>query len=219
MIISGTSNEINIVKESIKQKFNIKDIGDVEFVIGIKFNTIINGYILHQSRYINDILNKYSTNSYTITKSLIPIENPQLKTKKFNETKYRRAIGSLLYLGICTSPDILFVVSKAARKSSNPTLEEWRNVSKIFNYLQYTKNYGIKIQKGMNLKVFVDADYAGDSNTRKSTSGFLMMLGNTPTSWYPKLQHCVSTSTAEDGYYSLNKCAKHFLWYKNFLNE
>jgi len=80
-----------------------------------------------------------------------------------------------------------FSVSKAARKSSNPTLEDWKNALKIFNYLQYTRNYGIKIQKGMNLKVFVDADYAGDSNTRKSTSGFLMMLGNTPTSWYSKL--------------------------------
>jgi len=219
ILIAGTSNEINIVKESIKQKFNIKDIGDVEFVIGIKFNKIIDGYILHQSRYINDILNKLSTNSCTITKSLIPIENSQLKTKIFNETKYRSAIGSLLYLGICTRPDILFAVSKAARKSSNPTLEDWKNVLKIFNYLQYTKNYGIKIQKRMNLKVFVDADYAGDSNTRKSTSGFLMMLGNTPTSWYSKLQHCVSTSTAEAEYYSLSECAKHSLWYRNFLNE
>jgi len=179
ILIAGTSNEINIEKESIKQKFNIKGIGDVEFVIGIKFNKIIDGYSIHQSRYINDILNKYSINSCTITKSLIPIENLQLKIKKFNETKY---ICSLLYLGICTRPDILFAVSKAARKSSNPTLEDWswRSVSKIFNYLQYTRNYGIKIRKGMNLKVFVDADYAGDSNTRKSTSGFLMMLGNTP---------------------------------------
>jgi len=48
---------------------------------------------------------------------------------------------------------------------------------KIFNYIQYTKNNGIKIQKGMNLKVYVKADYAGDLNTKKSTFGFLMMLG------------------------------------------
>jgi len=220
ILIAGTLAEINSVKESIKRKFNIKDIGDVEFVIGIKFNKIKDGYILHQSRYVNDILNKFSTDSYTkTTKNLIPKENPQLRTKKFNETKYRSAIGSLLYLGICTRPDILFAVSKAARKSSDPTMEDWMNVMKIFNYIQHTKNYGIKIQKGMNLKVYVDADYAGDLNTRKSTSGFLMMLGNTPTSWYSKLQHCVSTSTAEAEYYSLSECAKHSLWYRNFMNE
>jgi len=220
ILIAGTLAEINSVKESIKRKFNIKDIEDVEFVIGIKFNKIKDGYILHQSRYVNDILNKFSTDSYIrTTKNHIPKENPQLRTKKFNETKYRSAIGSLLYLGICTRPDILFAVSKAARKSSDPTMEDWMNVMKIFNYIQHTKNYGIKIQKGMNLKVYVDADYAGDLNTRKSTSGFLMMLGNTPTNWYSKLQHCVSTSTAEAEYYSLSECAKHSLWYRNFMNE
>jgi len=90
------------------------------------------------------------------------------------------------------------------------------NVMKIFNYIQHTKNYGIKIQKGMNLKVYVDVDYAGNLNTRKSTSGFFMMLGNTLTSWYSKLQHCVSTSTAEAEYYGLSECAKHFI-YNNFL--
>jgi len=51
ILIAGKENEINNVKKSIKEKFNIKDIGDVEFVIGIKFEKVQNGYILHQSRY------------------------------------------------------------------------------------------------------------------------------------------------------------------------
>ena len=71
----------------------------------------------------------------------------------------------------------------------------------------------------MILKIYVDANFAHDPNTRKSTSGFLMLMGDTPTSWYSKLQHCVSTSTTEAEYYSLSECAKHSLWYKNLLNE
>jgi len=219
ILIAGTDHEIKIVKDSIKRKFNIKDIGNVEFVVGIKFNKIRNGYILHQIRYINDILFKYEINKLTPSKNLIPVENNKLKCIKFNETKYRSVIGNLLYLAICTRPDILFAVSRAARKSNNPNLEDWNNVLKIFRYLMYTKNYGIKIEKGINLKVYVDADFAGDSITRKSTSGLLMMMGKTPTSWFSKLQHCVSTSTAEAEYYSLSECAKHSLWYKNLLNE
>jgi len=219
ILIAGTNQEINKVKQSIQRKFNIKDIGDVEFVIGIKFTKTLNGYILHQGRYINDILNKFDINNLTPVKNLMPLVNPNLRTKKFNETKYRSAIGSLLYLAICTRPDILFAVSRASRKSTDPNLEDWMNVLKIFRYLKYTKNYGIKIEKGMNLKIFVDADFAGDPNTRKSTSGFLMLMGDTPTSWYSKLQHCVSTSTTEAEYYSLSECAKHSLWYKNLLNE
>eukprot|EP00833_Pecoramyces_ruminatium_P004151 jgi/Orpsp1_1/1178183/evm.model.c7180000064349.1 len=211
ILIAGTNKEINTIKNAIKEKFNIKDIGNVEFVIGIKFMKIQNGYILHQIRYVNDILNKYNINELTPVRNLIPVENPKLRNKKFDETKYRSAIGSLLYLGICTRPDILFAVSRAARKSINPTLEDWNNVIKIFRYIKYTKRYGIKIEKGRNLKIYVDADYAGDPDTRKSTSGFLIMMGSTPTSWYSKLQHCVSTSTAEAEYYSLSECAKHSL--------
>jgi len=71
----------------------------------------------------------------------------------------------------------------------------------------------------MKLKIYVDADFAGDPNTRKSTFGFLMLMGDTPTSWCSKLQHCDSTSTTEAEYYSLSECAKHSLWYKNLLNE
>ena len=219
ILIAGNNKDIDKVKRSIKRKFNIKDIGNVEFVIGIKFMKTANGYILHQIRYVNEILNKYNINELTPVRNLIPIENLKLRCKNFDETKYRSAIGSLLYLGICTRPDILFAVSRAARKSTNPTLEDWDNVLRIFRYIKYTKHYGIKIEKNISLKVYVDADYAGDSGTRKSTSGFLMMMGNTPTSWYSKLQHCVSTSTAEAEYYSLSECAKHSLWYKNFLNE
>ena len=110
-------------------------------------------------------------------------------------------------------------MSRASRKSTDPSLEDWTNVLKIFRYLKYTKDYGIKIEKGIKLKIYVDADFAGDSDTRKSTSGFLMQMGNTPTSWYSKLQHCVSTSTAEAECYSLSEFAKHSLWYKNLLNE
>jgi len=98
-------------------------------------------------------------------------------------------------------------------------MEDWNNIIRILRYLRGTKNYVIRFTKENDLKVFVDADFAGDLDTRKSTSGFLFMIGNTPTSWYSKLQKCVSTSTAESEYYSISECAKHSLWYLNILNE
>jgi len=44
-------------------------------------------------------------------------------------------------------------------------------------------------------------------------------MGETPTSWCSKLQHCISTSTAEAEYYSLSECCKHCIWYLNILTE
>jgi len=118
---------------------------------------------------------------------LILIENEQLRNKPFNKTIYQSAIGNLLYLAICTHPDILFAVNKASRKSKDPNVEDWESVIKIFKYLKYTINYGLHFSKNNIIKIYTDADYAGNKVTRKSTSGFVIKIGDSPTSWFPKL--------------------------------
>jgi len=65
---------------------------------------------------------------------MIPVENEE--KKKFSSIRYRKAIGSLLYLAICTRPDILSALRKATRKSRDPTYEDWFNVLNIFRYLK-----------------------------------------------------------------------------------
>ena len=94
-----------------------------------------------------------------------------------NETEYRGAIGSLLYLAICTRPDILFAVSKAARKAKEPTMKDWNNVMKILKYLKGTINFGLRFTRKKEIIAYVDADYAGDEETRRSTTGFIITMG------------------------------------------
>ena len=113
----------------------------------------------------------------------------------------------------------MFAVSKVSRKSQKPTQNEWINVIKIIKYLKGTKNYGLKFTNNPLIKTFADADFAGDKESRRSTSGYIITIGNTPISWYSKLQNCVSTSTAESEYYSISECAKQCIWYQNLLNE
>jgi len=67
--------------------------------------------------------------------------------------------------------------------------------------------------------VYIDTDLGGDKDTRRSTTGFVMLMNSAPTSWYSELQHCVSVSTAESEYYNIHKCAKHCLWYRNIFKE
>jgi len=75
------------------------------------------------------------------------------------------------------------------------------------------QNCGIKFNfnSEKDFEVYIDADFGGDLDTRKSNTGYLMLMGGRPTSWYSKLQRCVSTSTAESEYYALNECANHCL--------
>jgi len=219
IIIAGTDAEIENTINLIKNEFKIKEIGDVDFIIGIKFIKITNGYILHQKRYISDLLNKYDNYLSGISTFIKLIQNEEFKTIKVDPTQYRSLIGNLLYIAISTRPDILFAVTKSARKSNNPNKEDWINLIKILEYLKGTINYCLKFKKSSYTYAYSDADFGGDNETRKSTTGFLLKIGNTPVSWCSKLQHCVATSTCEAEYYSISECAKHCTWATNILNE
>lgn len=87
ILISGKDNEIKTIKKQIKRKFNIKEMGEVNFVIGIKFERYKGGYFLHQKRYINDILRKYNIINNKQTRSLKPLENINLRNKDLTKQK------------------------------------------------------------------------------------------------------------------------------------
>ena len=219
ILIAGTDYEIYKTKKLIKNYFQIKDIGNADFIIGIKFQKINDGYFLHQKRYILDLINKYKNEDIYPSSNLKPIINKKLQKIKIDVTRYKSLIGNLLYIAISTRPDIIYPVSKAAQKSNNPTLEDWVNTIKILGYLKFTINYGLKFDSKNRITAYSDADYAGDLTTRRSTTGYVITIGKTPISWCSKLQPCVSTSTAEAEYYSLSECAKQCIWYMSFLNE
>eukprot|EP00833_Pecoramyces_ruminatium_P015598 jgi/Orpsp1_1/1189630/evm.model.d7180000073350.1 len=207
IMIAGKDKVINKFKEEIKNKFELSNIGPIDFIIGIKFVKCDDGYLIHQSQYVDKILDKFNIDKYKEVSNMIYDKNEELRKRKFNPTVYMQAVGCLLYLAMGTRPDIMFATSKASRKNKNPTYEDWNNVLKIFRYLKGTKYFGIKFTNNINLNVFVDADLGGDELTRRSTTGFIILMGNAPITWYSKLQHCVAVSTAESEYYGLNECA------------
>lgn len=68
-------------------------------------------------------------------------------------------------------------------------MEDWQNVLRILRYLKGTMGYGINISGNSKINAFVDADYAGDIITRRSTTEFVIIAEGTPISWCSKLQH------------------------------
>ena len=69
------------------------------------------------------------------------------------------------------------------------------------------------------LEGYVDADWAGDVNGRKSTSGYLFTFAGGAVSWQSRLQKCVALSTIEAKYIASNEVGKEMLWLKWFLQE
>ena len=104
-----------------------------------------------------------------------------------------------MYLSISTRPDISYAVGNLAKFSSKPTKIHWMALKCVLCYLKGTMNYGIsyKREELNDCVVFLDADWAGDINDRKSNSGYLFQISGGAVSWRSKKQECVALSTAE----------------------
>ena len=137
---------------------------------------------------------------------------------------YQAAIGSLLHLSLKTRPDIAFAVGCVARFCANPTETHWLAVKRIFRYLKGTSGLGIKFKyqsdsSSNTLYGFADADWAGDVEDRKSTSGYCFKMCGGVVSWRSKKQHCVALSTAEAEYLALSAATQEVVWLRQFLND
>jgi len=71
----------------------------------------------------------------------------------------------------------------------------------------------------MPLAAFVDSDWAGDTDDRKSHLGYVITLGGSPVLWKSAKQTCIATSTMEAEYVALASCVKEVLWVRQLLKE
>ncbi|XP_062098605.1 secreted RxLR effector protein 161-like [Humulus lupulus] len=114
---------------------------------------------------------------------------------------YRQLVGSLIYLTL-TRPDISYAVGVASRYMQQPKNPHLEAVRRMLRYVKDTINYSLLYKKGDEIKIvgYCDADYAGDHDTRRSTTGYVFMLGSGVVSWCSKRQPTVSLSTTEAEY-------------------
>ncbi len=110
-----------------------------------------------------------------------------------DQTRYQSLIGSLMYLSICTRPDITYSVSNLARFSQHPTREHWTGVKRLLRYLKGTADLGILYtrEKSGELRGFTDADWGEDQDSRRSTSGCVFLRARGAVSWKSRKQQTV----------------------------
>ena len=135
---------------------------------------------------------------------------------------YQSAVGSLLYLAVRTRPDIAYAVNNVARFCSKPTKEHWVAVKRVFRYLRGTTQLGLLYTKKVESDLLIgysDADWGGDCNDYKSTSGYLFQIGSTAITWKSKKQSCIALSTAEAEYMALSSAAQEAIWLRELSSD
>ena len=96
------------------------------------------------------------------------------------------AIGCLTYISTATRPDIAAAVGALSQYMSKPSKDHWMGVKRVLRYLKGTLKYGIKFsaqEEKPELFGYSDADWTGDVDTRRSTSGYVFQIGSRTVSW------------------------------------
>ncbi|XP_058075831.1 secreted RxLR effector protein 161-like [Magnolia sinica] len=94
-------------------------------------------------------------------------------------TMYRQIVGSLIYLTL-SRPDIAYAVGVVSRFMQTPKKPHLEAVRRILRYVKGTIDLGLLYKKGGACKIvgYCDADYGGDHDTRRSSTGYVFNLGS-----------------------------------------
>ncbi|XP_014660296.1 uncharacterized protein LOC106804189 [Setaria italica] len=139
-------------------------------------------------------------------------------------TFYHSIAGVLQYLTL-TWPDIAYVVNQACLHMHTPRDAHWNLIKQVLLYLRgtmrgtITDNIRVSASSSCDLTVYSDIDWAGCPDTRRSTSGYCIFLGNTLVSWSSKRQTTVSRSSAEAEYRAVANMAAGCCWLRSLLRE
>eukprot|EP00253_Pinus_taeda_P031116 PITA_31116 len=149
----------------------------------------------------------------------------QEEEEDMSRVPYASAAGSLMYAMVCTRPDIAHAVGVLSRFMSKPGKEHWTTVKQVFRYLRGTSDYGLCYQgrpgfdKVLDIHGFVDADWAGDLDQRRSTSGYVFNLFGGVVGWMSKKQFVVALSTTEAEYMAATHASKEVVWLQRLCSS
>ena len=231
LLASNDKGLLREVKQFLSKNFEMKDMGEASYVIGIKIHRDrYRGILgLSQEAYINRVLERFHM------KDCSPSVAPIVKGDKLNLSQcpkndfereqmknipYASAVGSLMYAQVCTRPDIAYSVGMLGRFQSNPGIDHWKAAKKVMRYLQGTKDYKLMFKRTDNLEVvgYSDSDFAGCTDSRKSTSGYVFMFAGGAVSWRSNKQTLTATSTMEAEFVSCFEATSHGVWLKSFIS-
>ncbi|XP_068638476.1 uncharacterized mitochondrial protein AtMg00810-like [Aristolochia californica] len=199
----------------------MKDLGYLQYFLGIEVAYSPKGYILSQSKYISEVISHAGLTDDWIMDSPIELNHRLSPTDGdllSDVTRYREVVGSLVYLMV-TCPDITYVVHMVSQSASAPCTTHWTAVLRILCYLRGTVHHGLLLSSTSDLVLtgYSDADCAGDPTDQKSTTGYCIFLGNSLVAWKSKKQSVVSRSSAEAEYRAMATTTAELIWFHRLL--
>ncbi|XP_032457437.1 uncharacterized protein LOC100116824 isoform X3 [Nasonia vitripennis] len=202
---------IEKVKKMLSERFKMKNLGKIREYLGItiKYDVLCKEMKLSQKDYIISLAEKYGVENCKAYKTPIEVN---LKLEKSDDCerdiKYRNLIGALLYISSATRPDISFAVNYLSRFQNCYNNTHFKYALRILKYLHVSRDLSLSYNGNKVcdiLDCYVDADWAGDNNDRKSTTGFVIRLFGNVVYWRSRKQKPVTKASTFAEYVALSE--------------
>ncbi|KAG8477716.1 hypothetical protein CXB51_027660 [Gossypium anomalum] len=173
---SKDKGEIRKVKAQLSEEFEMKDLGPAKKILGME--------ILRDRKSAKPVSTPLAAH-FRLSSALSPQSDDEIEY--MSHVSYSSIVGSLMYVMVCSRPDLSYAVSAVSRYMANPG--------------------------------YVDADFAGDLDRRRSLTGYVFTIGGCAISWKATLQTTVALSTTEAEYMAITEACKEAIWLKGLFSE
>lgn len=215
-MVCGSRDGVKNCIGDIKKRFNISEMGELKEFVGAKYNRNGNTYSISQLGMVEDFVNLFDIDD---EKHSTPAASGQVLTKGNNgsiflneheQSVYRSGVGKLLYLTKLSRPDMSASVRELASYMDGATKDHWNALHRALGYAYTTRMKVLKLEskKAYEGEIigYCDANYASNTDDRKSVSGYAIYYMGALVSWKSKTQQCVTMSSTEAEYVAMSMC-------------
>ena len=198
MAVTGNDpKEREALQDYLSRDIEMKDLSPLKYFLGIKVSRYDKGIFLSQRKYALDLLQETGMSACQPADTPVEeglklcVESDQVPVDK---GRYERLVGRLMYLAH-TRPDLAYALSIVSQFMHNPSEQHMNAVMHILRYLKSAPGKGILFTKNedyQSVDAYIDADWAGAVDDRRSTSGYFTFVGGNLVTWRSKKQNVVS---------------------------
>ena len=216
-------DSITQLKSHLHSSFSIKDLGKMHYFLGIEIGYSPSGICMTQKKFTSDILqcSKVPNTKPSVTPLPLNLKLQAHEGALYSDPEYyRMMVGKLNFL-THTRPDLAFTVQHLSQFLHSPKEPHVQALHHTLRYIHGTVGQGILLCGSTQpiLQAYSDSDWASCPDSRKSITGYIMMLGSSPISWKSKKQGTVSKSSSEAEDRVMASAASEITWLVRLLEE